>query len=75
MSDRKYESAGQKQAREQAADAAAVEAAAALAEIKAQLAKQEAENARAARDSKFREWLTIAIAAATLIVAILSVRQ
>lgn len=68
MSDLKFESAGQKQAREQAADSAAVATAAELAEIKAQLAKQEAENAKAAKESRFREWLTIAIAAATLII-------
>lgn len=75
MSDLKFESAGQKQAREQAADSAAVETAAELAEIKAQLKKQEIENAEAARASRFREWLTIVIAAATLIATIISVRQ
>ena len=75
MSDLKYESLGQKQAREQAADAAAVETAAALAEIKARLEKQEAESAKAARASKIREWIVIAIAAATLIATIISVRQ
>ncbi len=75
MSDLKFESLGEKQAREQAADAAAVETAAALAELRAKLEKQQAETAKAARESRRREWLTIAIAAATLIVTIISARQ
>lgn len=75
MSDLKFESLGEKQVREQAADAAAVETAAALAELRAKLEKQQAETAKAARESRRREWLTIAIAAATLIVTIISARQ
>lgn len=52
MSDRKYESPGQKQAREQAADAAAVETAAKLAELKNQLDKMQAETAKAEQEAE-----------------------
>lgn len=70
MSDLKFESAGQKQAREQAADLAAVKTAAELAEIRAKLEKQEAENVKAARASKIRELIAIGIAGATFIATV-----
>lgn len=71
VSDLKFESAGQKQAREQAADSAAVETAAELAAIKAQLKKQEIENAKAAKKSVRRERLAVTIGLLTLVATVL----
>lgn len=71
MGSMRYESAGQKQARQQAADYAAVELATELKELKAQLEIQQAENAKAAQRSTRREWLTITIALLTLAATVL----
>lgn len=67
----RYESAGQKQAREQAADYAIVELAAELKNVKAQLDAQQEENAKAAQRSTRREWITITIGLLTLAATVL----
>lgn len=62
MSDLRYESAGQKQAREQAADSAAVKAAAEMAAIRTQLKTQEEEANKQKQLDRIRFWVTTTIA-------------